>query len=99
MRKIQTTRLTYQVRLALFAGAATLLANGTVHAVDPVDAQSQPATASSGESAKTDSAAAQLGNVTVTAQSRTQQVQEVPIAMQVITSTTIDKLYTNEYLR
>ncbi|MFT3792507.1 MAG: TonB-dependent receptor [Rudaea sp.] len=85
MKTFQTTRLTNHVRLALFAGATALLAGPVAFAA--ADAQDAPAAP-----AKTDDAAMQLGNVTVTAQSRTQQVQEVPIAMQVITSTQIDTL-------
>jgi len=97
MKSIQTTRLTRQVRLALFAGATTLMASGAALAGEATDesadAQAQTSTTDQSQApAKTDSAAMQLGNVTVTAQSRTQQVQEVPIAMQVITAQTIDKL-------
>ena len=39
-----------------------------------------------------DKAATNLGNVTVTAQSRTQAVQDVPIAMQIVTQAQIDTL-------
>ena len=93
MNKIQMTQLTRQVRLALVAGTAAMLAHGTLLAAAADDAQTQtPAAQQGAGQATTDNAAMQLGNVTVTAQSRTQQVQEVPIAMQVISSTQIDTL-------
>ncbi len=93
MRTIRTTRLTRQVRLALLAGATTLFA-GTTLAAEPAatGADAQAAPSAGAEAAKNDNAAMQLGNVTVTAQSRSQQAQEVPIAMQVVTSVQIDKL-------
>jgi len=94
-KTIQTTRLTRQVRIALFAGTTTLLASAATFAAEPAeanaDAQTQ-ASAQNAQPAKTDDAAMQLGNVTVTAQSRSQQVQEVPIAVQVITPAQIEKL-------
>ena len=82
--------LVAQLRSALLRGAAlSLLGLGA-----PVlaTAQSADAQADAGTAAKKDAAAAQLGNITVTAQSRTQQVQEVPIAVQVVTAQQIDTL-------
>jgi iron complex outermembrane receptor protein len=83
-------------RRALFRGAAPLFlfwaGAAAVAEADPqahaaADSVSQPA-AKSGDA--TD--AAQLGDIVVTAQRRTQQVQDVPIAMQVVTATQIDAL-------
>jgi iron complex outermembrane receptor protein len=97
MKQIRTTPLALHVRAALIAGATGLLASaGAFAATDDADApqmstqEQQPSPAQ--EAAPDASAAQQLGNITVTAQSRTQQVQDVPIAIQVVTATQIDKL-------
>jgi len=86
----RTNNLTRQVRLALFAGATALLANVAVFAAETEADQASPAPGA--EQAKSNSADVQLGNITVTAQSRSQQVQEVPIPVQVVTSAQIEKL-------
>ncbi|MFC4821294.1 TonB-dependent receptor [Dokdonella ginsengisoli] len=99
MKKIQTRPLALHVRAALIASATALMTGGIAFAADAQDAKSdaqeQPAPAqdpAAAQSAADDAAMQQLGNITVTAQSRTQQVQEVPIAMQVVTAAQIDKL-------
>ena len=92
MNKIKTTQLTRQVRLALIAGATALLAQGVVFAAEADDAQTQAAVAQTGQSTKANDEAAQLGNVVVTAQSRTQEAQAVPIPMQIVTSKEIEAL-------
>ena len=75
------------IHAALLCGAS-LLACANARAADPADAQANapnpPATASSD--------AAQLGNITVTAQSRTQEVQDVPIPIQIVTTKQIESL-------
>lgn len=82
--------LVTRLRSALIYGATvSMLGLGAPALADQATPDAQ-----SGTSTETnkDSTAAQLGNITVTAQSRTQQVQEVPIAVQVVTSQQIDKL-------
>jgi iron complex outermembrane recepter protein len=70
-------------RALLLAGTVLLLpcASATAQSGDAV---------ASGKSS--DDSAAELGVIVVTAQSRTQEVQDVPIAIQVVTSVQIDKL-------
>lgn len=97
MKRIQTTCLARQVRAALIASATTMLAGGASFAfaadVADADAEAQERAAPQAPEKQTDDTTMQqLGNITVTAQSRTQQVQEVPIAMQVVTAAQIDKL-------
>jgi len=99
VKRIQTRPLAMHMRAALIAGAATLMTGGMGYASEAEDAgksdaqeQTAPAAPDQTTAPAADSAAQQLGNITVTAQSRTQQVQEVPIAMQVVTATQIDKL-------
>ena len=85
-----TTRpriLTIALRHALLHGAAaSLLACGNALAADPA----QPDSTSPANAAAAD--AAQLGNITVTAQSRTQEVQDVPIPIQIVTEKQIESL-------
>ena len=57
-----------------------------------VQATSTPPSAQPGTAKADKNAAVSLGNVTVTAQSRTQEVQDVPIAMQIVTQQQIDTL-------
>ena len=96
MKTIQTTRLTRQVRLALFTGMAALLAHGAALAAELADAnagaQAQTTATQGAQPAKADDTAMQLGNVVVTAQSRTQEAQAVPIPMQIVTEKQIDAL-------
>ncbi len=84
--------LVVSLRRALLQGAfVSLFAAASPAALaEGADAQT-PATASSAAAAP-DSEAAQLGNVTVTAQSRTQEVQDVPIPMQIVTTKQIESL-------
>ncbi|MBO9662783.1 MAG: TonB-dependent receptor [Dokdonella sp.] len=99
VKKIHTRPLALHVRAALIAGAATLMTSGMAFATAAEDAdkseaqeQTAPAEQDPAPAPAAADAAQQLGNITVTAQSRTQQVQEVPIAMQVVTAAQIDKL-------
>src|SRR6516165_1977654 len=88
----QRTRLSTCVRRILFHGAALpLLALGaaTASAQPDADAPAQPA---AGQQAAGSSDAAELGNITVTAQSRTQEVQDVPIPIQIVTEKQIEAL-------
>ncbi|MBS0571592.1 MAG: TonB-dependent receptor [Proteobacteria bacterium] len=81
--------LVTHLRSALLHGAVVSMFGLAV----PVFAdQAADAQAASATQTKKDSTATQLGNVTVTAQSRTQEVQAVPIAIQVVTQEQIDKL-------
>ena len=84
-------RLAACLRLALSGGlvgssllAAAAFAQTASNETPPVS----PNTAKT--SAPQPSDAKSLGNVTVTAQSRTQEVQDVPIAMQIVTSKQIN---------
>ena len=83
----------HYTRLTPFRGAAlwVLLCAG---APPFADAQAPVATGSTSQpTAKSgDTDAAQLGDIVVTAQRRTQQVQDVPIAIQVVTETQIEAL-------
>jgi iron complex outermembrane receptor protein len=100
VKKTQIARLTLQIRVALVAAAAGFasisapaLATDAPASNTDAQQQAQPATnAQPANAGKTDQASTELGNIIVTAQSRTQQVQEVPIAVQVVTSQQIDKL-------
>ncbi|HEX6832220.1 MAG TPA: TonB-dependent receptor [Rudaea sp.] len=82
------TRLATSVRRILIGGAALpLLVLGAGGCAQPdADPQGQPA------DAQPASTATELGNITVTAQSRTQEVQDVPIPMQIVTEKQIDAL-------
>jgi iron complex outermembrane receptor protein len=62
--------------------ATALLGAGLARAEEPAAAANAPA----------DADAAQLGNITVTAQSRTQEVQDVPIPIQIVTEKQIQSL-------
>ena len=76
------------LRHVLYGGAALLLCS-------PLLAQTTAPTTTSkqDEAAKPDAAnARQLGNITVTAQSRSQEVQAVPIALQIITAKQVQTL-------
>ncbi|MBS0226429.1 MAG: TonB-dependent receptor [Proteobacteria bacterium] len=94
MHKIKTTQLTRQVRAALVASAAALLAHGTALAAeqDKAAQEQAPVAAQSGQSTKASDDAAVLGNIVVTAQSRTQEAQAVPIPMQIVTRKEIEAL-------
>src|SRR5258705_2040804 len=83
----------------LTAIAAVLLTGVTTAAAAEPDTDAAPdaqatnsTTGQSGNVNSTEKSATELGNVTVTAQSRTQQVQDVPIPVQIVTSAQIDKL-------
>jgi iron complex outermembrane receptor protein len=95
--------LARSIRIALFASAASLLCGHIALAADAPDASpasdahttnsTNPQSAAAPKTvAASDKAATELGNVTVTAQSRTQEVQDVPIPMQIVTSKQIDSL-------
>lgn len=81
-------KLAMNMRRALFCSATLpLLAFAVSASAQPnADAQSQPPDQSS------TNGATELGNVTVTAQSRTQEVQEVPIPIQIVTQKQIESL-------
>ena len=88
---IQRRVLTVALRHALLQAAALpLLACGSAlaetPAADPAGAAAAPAAAAA------PSDAAELGNITVTAQSRTQEVQDVPIPIQIVTEKQIQAL-------
>lgn len=89
--KLHQRSLVIRLRHALLCGAA-LSALGLSPQILADQTNDNPQdNASQADKAK-DSTATQLGNVTVTAQSRTQQVQEVPIAVQVVTQQQIDSI-------
>ncbi len=78
----------------LAAGVACALAAGLFGATPAAFAQeSSPASASS------TAHATELGKITVTAQSRTQEVQDVPIAMSIVTAKQIDTVAATDLSR
>ncbi len=82
---IHHRKLTIALRRALLQAAVLpLLACGTALAETPAGETEAAANAPSD--------AAQLGNITVTAQSRTQEVQDVPIPIQIVTEKQIESL-------
>ncbi len=89
---LRIQHLAAHIRLALLAGISGLLASGLsiAAAADPAAADAQDAGDAPAETV--DAQAQQLGNIVVTAQSRTQQVQDVPIAVHVVTTEQIDTL-------
>ncbi|MFC4528963.1 TonB-dependent receptor [Dyella halodurans] len=83
------------LRRLLFGGTVCLLgSHAAVAFADDQTQQTPPDTSSAGASstAANPDRAKLLGNVTVTAQSRTQEVQSVPIALQIVTAKQIDTL-------
>ena len=84
--------LVVSLRRALLQGAfVSLLASASPAALAEGAEAAAPANALAAADATT-SEAAQLGNVTVTAQSRTQEVQDVPIPIQIVTTKQIESL-------
>ena len=94
---IRQRRLTTCLRGIMGGSVALSLmfaANAMAQTQPAADAPSNPppAKAKPANAAPTDKNAVTLGNVTVTAQSRTQEVQDVPISMQIVTQQQIDSL-------
>ncbi len=91
---IRQRPLSVCLRHVLFGGAALLLGNLPMTAfADQTPATPQSATAPDTSTKPADPEKAKLlGNVTVTAQSRTQEVQSVPIPVQIVTAKQIDTL-------
>ncbi|GLQ98558.1 TonB-dependent receptor [Dyella mobilis] len=91
---MQQRTLSKCTRHALFGGAALFLcALWPVNAAaDAQDTSANPPAAkpAANKNAPDASQAKQLGNITVTAQSRSQQMEQVPIALQILTSQRID---------
>ena len=84
--------LVVSLRRALLQGAfVSLFAAASPAALAEGADAAAPAAAPATTDATT-SEAAQLGNVTVTAQSRTQEVQDVPIPIQIVTTKQIESL-------
>ena len=76
-------------------GGSVLLAGlpATAFAADPAEEAPQDAAGHAGQGTQADPEKAKLlGNITVTAQSRSQEVQSVPIPLQIVTSRQIDTL-------
>ena len=86
--------LVVSLRRALLQGAfvSILASASSVAFADGADAAATGNANAPSTADATTSEAAQLGNVTVTAQSRTQEVQDVPIPMQLITTKQIESL-------
>lgn len=84
---IRQRPLVTALRCLLFGGSALLLSSPLLaqSATSPADA-SQPAPPASAAKAT------QLGNITVTAQSRNQEMQSVPIPLQIVTAKQVDTL-------
>jgi len=79
--------------LLLCAPLPALAAQDATPSSAPAKPAARPSNAPAKPAAKTDEAKAkQLGAVTVTAQSRTQEVQDVPIALQIVTAKQVDTL-------
>ena len=84
---IRTRRLAAGIACAITAGSFGLPAAGWAQAT------SAPASPSS---AAPPASATQLGKITVTAQSRTQEVQDVPIALNILTAQQLDTVAATE---
>ena len=82
------------LRHLLLGGTALLLGSASVaFAADQTPASSQDTTTTNGNAKPADPEKAKLlGNVTVTAQSRSQEVQSVPISLQIVTAQQVDTL-------
>jgi iron complex outermembrane receptor protein len=87
--ELRRTCLAFSISRAILGGAFAL---GSL--IDPACAADTPpdTAAPSTSDAKSTSDDASIGVITVTAQSRSQQAQAVPIAMQLVTSDQINKL-------
>src|SRR5579875_2840313 len=92
--KMRPCVLSACLRHVLYGGAALwLLAAGPAMADGAgqnVDNQAAVKKRATGQQATEASKAQQLGNITVTAQSRTQQMEQVPIALQILTAQQIN---------
>lgn len=76
------------LRRLLFGGAALMLAPSAVLASDVA----APQDTGNGQTSASAAKAKLLGNITVTAQSRSQEVQSVPIPLQIVTAKQVDTL-------
>jgi len=83
--------LTVCLRRALAAASLLACASSIAVADTAADAADEPQTATNAPAQQTNDAT-ELGNVTVTAQSRTQEVQDVPIPIQIVTEKQIQSL-------
>jgi len=81
--------LSIALRSLLFGGSALLLSSPLLAQTATTQDESAPG---SSTSAATPAAATMLANVTVTAQNRSQEMQEVPIALQIVSAKQIDTL-------
>ncbi|WP_266157506.1 TonB-dependent receptor [Dyella silvatica] len=77
----------------LFCGHAMAQTQATAD----TQSQAKPAKAAKGQVSAEKKDAVELGNVTVTAQSRTQEVQDVPIPVQIVTTKQIDALAATDF--
>ena len=91
---IRQRPLSVCLRHLLLGGTALLLGSAPVaFAADQTPAAPQDTTATNSSAKPADPEKAKLlGNVTVTAQSRSQEVQSVPIALQIVTAKQVDTL-------
>lgn len=83
--------LSISLRRLLFGGTALLLLGGPLLAFG-ADAPPQDAAASNASASDPAKGITQLGKITVTAQSRSQEMQEVPIPLQIVTARQVDML-------
>ncbi len=92
--KIRQTNLAWSIRTAMLTGAFAMGTMASVGHAQSVDATAAvtPAAAPAEPAAQDDSS---IVRVTITAQNRTQQLQDVPISVQVIKSDQITKLAAN----
>lgn len=88
--KLRQRSLPTALRGLLFGGTALLLSSPLL-AQSGVPSQGKPSTGAAVSGADSDQPT-ELGSITVTAQSRSQQMQSVPIALQIVTAKQIDTL-------
>ncbi|KRF02004.1 TonB-dependent receptor [Frateuria sp. Soil773] len=85
--------LSISLRRLLFGGSALLLCAPAAFAAAPQEAAGSQADAADPAKAKL------LGNIVVTAQSRSQEMQEVPIPLQIVTAKQVDTLAATDLSR
>ncbi|GGA50905.1 TonB-dependent receptor [Dyella nitratireducens] len=90
--KMRPRKLSATLRHALYGGAALWLFAAAPAMADGTgqDTGNTTAAKKAGQQTANAAKAQQLGNITVTAQSRTQQMEQVPIALQILTAQQIN---------
>jgi len=99
--RLHAATLAFCCAIAAHAGSASAAATGADAAASNGDAQATSSTTAKPEVTVADAKdkSIELGNITVTAQSRTQEAQSVPIAVQIVTQKQIDALAATDLSR